>query len=430
MAIPFRKEYLERLDKREWFRMTGYEPHEGQNPLHDSRARFRVMVAGRRWGKTISAAKEAECMILTPGTRGWVVSKTYDLTMKVIREIYADLVMKSKLKPMKAQLGGPVILNFPWGSTVEGKTAEHPESLLGEGLDWLVFDECATCKQSVWEQYLRPTLTDREGWALFITTPRGYNWVYDLWKRGRDPEHPEWESFKSPSWTNPHLPKGDIEEARRTLTNAVFMQEYGADFTLASGQVYNEFDEGYHVVPADKLIIDPSWPRYRSIDFGYEHPFVCLYIAIDPEDRVIVYDEYYQQHRSMEQHSRALRTDAGTRYEWTSCDISGASQRATLLENGIPTIALQSKIVEGLELVRQSLRIRDDGKPGLYVSSQCVETIKEFNLYSYPDSGKDEPKKEHDHCMDALRYFIVNWRNPGYVRSTSETKSMKALGIE
>jgi len=413
-----------KFSKDEWFEMSGYRPHCGQSILHNSKARFRVTVAGRRWGKSLSAAKEAEAMILTPETRGWVVSKTYDLTKKVIREIHNDIVIKSKIEPIRRQMSGPILLEFPWGSSIEGKSAEHPESLLGEGLDWLIFDECAICKKRVWEQYLRPTLTDREGWALFITTPHGYNWVYDLWKRGKDPDYPEWESFKSPSWENPHLSREDIAEARRTMSEAAFLQEYGADFTLSSGQVYREFSAAIHVVAENELkrMLHPKWPKYRSIDFGYENPFVCLYIAVDPEDRVIIYDEYYKRHRTVEEHAKYLnnRSDAsgtsgssGT-YEYTTCDPSGASARATLLENGIPTVAVRSNVLQGLEAVRQLLKVRADGKPGLYISSRCVDTIKEFNLYSYPEAytvaNGEEPVKDYDHAMDAVRYFIVNWR--------------------
>ena len=83
-----------RVNKGRWFEMLGYQPHEEQNAFHCSNARFRVVVAGRRWGKSLSAAKEAETMILFPQTRGWVVSKTYDLAWKVLREIYNDLVVQ------------------------------------------------------------------------------------------------------------------------------------------------------------------------------------------------------------------------------------------------------------------------------------------------------------------------------------------------
>jgi hypothetical protein len=439
------------ISKEKWFKMSGYEPHHGQVLLHDSKARFRVVIAGRRWGKSLLAAKEAETMILKPLTRGWIVSKTYDLGEKVFREIHNTLIHQFNLQTVRKSYspkGGSMYLEFPQGSIVEVKSAEHPDSLVGEGLDWLVFDECASCKASIWEQYLRPTLSDRNGWALFISTPRGYNWLYDLWKRGNDPDHPEWKSFRFPSWDNPHLSGEDIEEAKRTMSRAAFEQEYGAAFTFSSGQVYKEFDPAIHIVPEEELNILSSaesgeWRRFRSIDFGYENPFVCLYIAVDPEDRVIIYDEYYQRHRTMERHAEFLleeeelsfrratrknsrfaeqrgRTSSVSAelrdfYEFTTCDPSAASARATLLEKGIPTISPRSNIMQGLELVRQQLKVRDDGKPGLYISSKCDNTIMEFNQYSYPETiDTEEPAKENDHAMDCLRYFLIQWHR-GYI---------------
>ena len=102
-------------------------------------------------------------------------------------------------------------------------------------------------------------------------------------------------------------------------------------------------------------------------------------------------------------------------FEYTACDPSGASARATLLENGIPTLAVRSNILQGLEAVREQLKIRSDGKPGFYISNKCLETIREFNLYSYPeDAVSEDPVKEHDHAMDAIRYFVVNWQR-GYI---------------
>lgn len=443
-----------RPDKQDVFEevceMTGYDPHPGQRLLHDSDARFRVIVAGRRWGKSLSAAKEAEVMLLTPNTRGWVVSKTYDLTRKVIREIELDLLKKQGLRPSKKQMSGPIVLEFPWGSAMEGKSAEQPDSLLGEGLDWLIFDECAKCNQSIWEQYLRPTLTDREGWALFITTPVGYNWVYDLWKRGKDEDHPDWESFKSPSWDNPHLSKEDIEEARRTLEYATFMQEYGADFTLAAGQVYQDFNEGIHVKKAREIkgMVQEGWSRYRAMDYGYDNPTVVLWITVDPMDRVIIYDEFYGNHttepdvakhlvrkgsrrnkdletlRSGEVHEQVYRNkfvplcdDKDTQYEWSVSDVSGKAQRILYAQLGIPAFGYKQDLLEGLNKVRECLKIRSDDTPGLYISDKCVHTIKEFNLYSYPERSAtniprtdEKPAKQWDHAMDALRYFVYAWK--------------------
>ncbi len=143
------------IAKDKWFAISGYKPHYGQMRLHRSNTRFRVVVAGRRWGKSISAAKEAEVMILMPRTRGWIVSKTYELGEKVFREIYNTLIRRLQFTTTRSSYSlksGSMYLEFPWGSSVEVKSADHPDSLVGEGLDWLIFDECASCKSIVWEQ--------------------------------------------------------------------------------------------------------------------------------------------------------------------------------------------------------------------------------------------------------------------------------------
>lgn len=431
-------------------KILGHVPHGTQGLLHDSKARFRVAVCGRRWGKSLSAAAEGEVMILSPGTRGWVVAPTYPLTMKVIREIDLCLERKHGIKPVKkvgGTSGGPIIREYENGSWVEGKSAAHPDSLLGEGLDWLVFDECARSRRVIWEQYLRPTLTDREGWALFITTPQGYNWVYDLWKRGRDPNYEDWESFKFKSADNPHLSRKDLAEARRTMSDVTWRQEYEADFTISAGQVYKDFSEDVHVYNEKDVVIDPNWKRYRAIDWGDVNPFVCLWIAVDPQDRIWVYDEYYRRGKSPPWLARQLVTPVKqkkyrrgeiiherdvinkrvprgdtktTKYVHTVCDVSGRSQRRTFLNNGIPTTAWKQDLLEGIGEVRKALEPREsDGKPGIMVSNRCAQLAKEFNLYSYPDleenefRGNEDPVEEYDHGLDALRYFLISWQTGG-----------------
>ncbi len=417
------------IDREKWSNVTGFKGHEGQQLLLDlddeDIYRFFVWICGRRWGKSLLAAQWAEPKILIPGSRGWVVSKTYDLSRKVIRIIVDDIVHKF-MKPGGMELdtyqkGGPILLEFPWGATVEGKSAENPESLMGEELDWVVFDEFASCKLSAWDFFLRPTLSSRMGKALFISTPKGYNWAYDLYKKGKDSDSPLWFSHQAPSWGNPYLSTEDVDEARNSQTHAAFMQEYGAQFTIYTGQVYKAFEEDVHIIPEADFILDQDWDIFRSIDFGYENPFVCLYIAVDADDRVIIYDEYVERHRTNEQHAIFLNQDERSeRYEYTTCDPSGASARATLLENGIVTLGVRSMVLPGIESIRECLAIRKDDTPGLYVTSNCVHTIKEFNLYAYPETGlmTELPRKEHDHCMDALRYFVVNWRR-GYIRQYS-----------
>lgn len=416
-----------------WYEKIGYNPTVGQkwllDRIDDPKIRFYVMVCGRRWGKSMTAARVAEPTLILPGKRVWVVAPTYDLTRKVIREIRKTIVngymRKDKMKLVTDMKTGPVILEFPWdiegvNTILEGKSATNPDSLIGEEVDLLIIDEAARMKQSHWEGALRATVSSRQGKVLFITTPQGYNWIYDLFKRGQDPEYPEWVSHKEPSCENPYLNSQDIAEAKRTLSEAAFAQEYGADFTMFYGQVYKDFDEGIHIMPYEEMdaLIQPGWRFFRSIDFGYENPFVCLYIAVDPSDRVYIYDEYYQRYRTVEFHAEQLNEQQDREYEYTVSDVSGRTERATLRENGIVTLASGQDVLAGLEVVRQHLKLRDDGKPGLYVSSRCVETIKEFNLYHYPERGDIEiPAKEHDHAMDCVRYLLMNM-SIGYTRQT------------
>ena len=123
-------------------------------------------------------------------------------------------------------------------SEVWVKSADRPESCVGEGVDVLVLEEAAKIRKIVWEQYLRPTLADRQGWALFTTTPEGYNWIYDLWQRGKSEEFKDWHSWQHPSWESPFF-KDDIEELKQTLTYETFQQEFGAQFTAFQGGCFH-----------------------------------------------------------------------------------------------------------------------------------------------------------------------------------------------
>lgn len=385
------------FDRKAW--LKEYDPHDGQWAYHSSNARFRVIVAGRRWGKSLSAAKEAEAMILTPGTRGWVVSKTYDLTEKVIREIHRDLIINLRLEDrlVKHRTAPSFYMEFDWGSVVEGKSAAHPESLLGEGLDWLIFDECAKCKSIVWEQYLRPTLTDREGWALFITTPSGYNWIYDLWKRGNAVEYSDWESFQSPSWVNPHLSKEDLKEAQETLSENIWRQEFGAEFTVQAGLIYTDYD----------VIGDEKWPAMLDeliygLDFGFNNPTALLEIGfLDNEifERELIYESYIKTPQLVE-----MMKEAGIdENDYIYADPSRPDIIEELCDAGFTVIPAYNDVAAGIGLVQSK-------RPKLHADSLNLLAEKEMYKWKENKDGKslDEPVKDWDHLMDAERYALFS----------------------
>ncbi|MCR4399113.1 MAG: terminase family protein, partial [Firmicutes bacterium] len=212
-----------------------YRPHRYQRAFHQSKARFRLFIAGRRGGKTLGAAQEAVKLALTiPGGMGWIVAPTYPMSRVAWRQF-----LKTLPKPLiRSHNKAERIVELVNGHVVECRSAHKPEDLVGEGLDWLWVDEAARVKREAWEESLRPTLTDKKGRAFFTTTPRGRNWVWELYCRGQDRLQREYENVHFPTSGNPYIDPAEIELARQTLPEMVFRQEYLAEFLDDVNQVF------------------------------------------------------------------------------------------------------------------------------------------------------------------------------------------------
>ena len=409
--------------KELWFNHCGYVPHKRQDKYHESKARFKVVDAGRRWGKSLSASKETEPILQQKDTKTWIVAPTYDLTDKVFREVWKELVIVQQF-PVRRKSQRERFNEFEWGATIEGKSADSPDSLVGEGLDKLILDEAAKIKKRIWEQYLRPTLSDREGSADFISTPEGFNWFYDLFQRGKDPDHPEWWSIQSPTWDNPFISKKDIAEAKATLTKETFDQEYGAKFTSFAGQVY-PFDRNAHV---KKLPYIKGWDTYCSIDFGYRMPSVGWYQTANVEgrDEVHLIDEISHMTDIKTQELANMILSRGYPNVTYFGDPAGGGVQA---QSGIGDIEIfknsdiyvkyktdkvSKNIPAGVDLVRSFFE-DSNGDARFFVSDKCIGHISDYEGYRYPEKKedmvlKDEPKKDgyFDHGCDETRYFFIN----------------------
>ncbi len=239
------------INKAEFFKSVNYEPHEAQLLVHNSKARFRTIVAGRRWGKSLLASRECMARLIIPNQKVWIVAPTYELTKKVFREVYWGF---HKYLPhwIKKSSEADLSLEIVNGSIVQCKSADNPVSLIGEGLNFLIIDECARIPESVWTEALRPCLTDTEGDVLLISTPQGMNWFHQMYVRGQDQNETAYESWHFPSSANPYLKKEEIEEAKRTLPERVFLQEFEAHFISDAGAVFRNVDnciKGYPEEP-------------------------------------------------------------------------------------------------------------------------------------------------------------------------------------
>jgi hypothetical protein len=224
------------MRKRELFAMLGYTPHPGQVLVHRSMAPRRVLACGVRWGKSTCAAMEAVAAVLDPraSSTGWIVAPTYDLTDRIFKRVVAILEgkLKHRVRGVYPREHRIVVTNLGGGtSELRAKSADNPVSLLGEALDFVVVDEAAHLKREVWEQALSQRLVDKKGWALLLSTPRGRDFFYSLYRRGQKGRDLSFESWRSPSSDNPHLDAVVIEREQASLPAKTFSEQYLAEFT-------------------------------------------------------------------------------------------------------------------------------------------------------------------------------------------------------
>tara|TARA_A100001388_G_scaffold265694_1_gene238112 strand:- start:9088 stop:10389 length:1302 start_codon:yes stop_codon:yes gene_type:complete len=249
--------------------------YPSQQEVHDSEARWKILCAGRRFGKSRLGVQMAMEHALN-GKRAWWVAPTFSIARVGWRDI---LNASSKLTGIKVDIKvGDMVVNFPDGGFIAVKSADNPQRLRGEGLDFLVMDEAAFVKEETWTEVLRPTLTERKGSALFISTPRGMNnWFYRLWVDSENKE--DWERFKFPTIANPRIDPEEIESAKAELGSITFAQEYEAEFVNETTQIFKADWFKYYK------------PGVRSCKIGNDeflmddmHKFATVDLAVSTKD--------------------------------------------------------------------------------------------------------------------------------------------------
>lgn len=282
--------------------------HPGQVDVDADRSRFKLIVAGRRFGKTRYATRACLRVALgdrwwkpddrSPG-RAWWVAPIY----KTTNEGWEPLVVMARQIPgSKIEIAERRII-LPNGGRVEIRSADKPESLVGAGLDLVVLDEAGTMKPQAWYESIRPTLSDRIGGAIFIGTPKGYNWLWEEWEAVD--RRSGWARFHRPSWANPLLDPAELDSAREELGSTLFAQEYGAEFVdLAGGMFQPEWirwfsiggdgDDVVYVTETGTIraadcrrvvVIDPAVSTKTTADYT-----AIMAVAISRDGRLLVLD--------------------------------------------------------------------------------------------------------------------------------------------
>ena len=260
-------------------KLPPFHPRQREIALDD--ARFKVAACGRRFGKTRLGA--ALCIMTAGGGgRAWWVAPTYPVASVGWRLIHR----------MARQVPGTVIrqgdrmVTFPNGGEIQVRSADNPDSLRGEGLDFVVMDECAFIQEDAWQEALRPALSDRKGRAMFISTPKGRNWFWRLWQKCLDDHDHEWRGWQLPTSDNPYIDRAEIESARQSLPERIFNQEYLAQFLDDAGGVFRRVTEAATAAPLDAPL--PRHTYIAGVDVADAADFTVVTI-LDATSREQVY---------------------------------------------------------------------------------------------------------------------------------------------
>jgi hypothetical protein len=280
------------LNKQKFFETIHYIPHENQQIIHDCPARFRIVAAGTKFGKSWCAAAEALSYLMYEDVRGWVVAPTFDLVDKVFREIYRYSVGYLQ-EFISEESESRKYLKFINRSEIQGKSAENLIGLAGEDLDFIIIDEASGIREEAWTFYLRERIINRVGWVFFISTPRGRGWYYQLYLRGQDPKQPDYKSFHFTSYDNKHVDRNELEAFKNEVgaDSRAFRQEVMAEFLSDSDSVFRYVREAVR-----PCLREPQAGRsyVAGIDLAKYVDYTVVTIADTRTNEVVFYDRWHK----------------------------------------------------------------------------------------------------------------------------------------
>jgi len=400
--------------------------------VHLSQARFRVLVAGRRFGKTQLAL--AELLFATwgrPGSLAWYVAPSYRQAKRI-----AWTRLKSMLPP-----AAPAAINetdlsirLPLGGEIALRGADQYDSLRGNGLDFAVLDEFASMKPEVWPEIIRPALADRRGRALFIGTPQGHDHLYDRFQFAQS--NRGWQAFHFTTLDGGNVTPEELASAARELDERLYRQEFEASFeSTAFGLAYHAFSREANVRPCEYR---PNARIIWSLDFNV-HP-MCSVIAQRDGDIVEVLEELVLEDANtplacekfwdnvrwwrtrnafgplqIEAYGDASghqRRTCGTATDW-SLIRDFFSRLAGQAVVHIKAATSNPGVRDRINLVNSRL-LSAAGERRLFIDPKCTQLIRDFERVCWQTDAQGQPTSELDksdrlrtHASDALGYYLA-----------------------
>ena len=379
---------------------------EPQSEIFTSTARFKVAACGRRFGKSFLSIFTMIDAAAIPNSRIWYVTSSYRACKSIIWE-----PLKEALWPtgwIDKVNESDLTIKLVNRSTITLRGGDQPDSLRGVSLDCLVLDEAAYVTERIWSEVLRPTLSDSGGSALFISSPSGRDWFYELWKKGQEPEREKgWQSWQYTTIQGGNVPQEEIDAAKRDLDEKTFTQEYEASFVTYFGIIYYNFHP-------QESIQDRAYQKGKTVYIGLDFNIdpMSAVIAQKDGDRLYIIDEVVIFSSNTDEMADELRS----RYPVEHCIIypdPAAVQRRTSAGGKTDISILQNYgfrvrhrpthpfVKDRINAVNSRLQSSDRNRH-LFVHSKCRNTRESLAKMSYKE-GTSVPNKNsgYDHLCFA-----------------------------
>ena len=386
------------------------------NAINSPKYRFVCAAVSRRQGKTYIANIIGQLVSLVPGSNILIMSPNYALS-QISFDLQRTLIKHFDLEVTKDNAKDKVI-EISNGSTIRMGSVNQVDSCVGRSYDLIIFDEAALADgKDAFNVALRPTLDKDNSKAIFISTPRGRNnWFAEFFDRGFDDQFSEWVSIKATYKSNPRMSENDILEARKSMSEAEFRQEYEADFNTFEGQVWSfDFEK---CVGSFQDMQTKRMDIFAGLDVGYRDPTAFCVLGYDwDEEKYYLLDEYLDAEKTTEQHAGEIqRLIDKWDIDYIFIDSAAQQTRFDFAQNyDISTINAKKSILDGIAKVEGIV-----DNDCLLIDQTCTETLAALDQYQWdpnPNLLKEKPKHNRaSHMADALRYALYSFEtsNSGF----------------
>ena len=382
-------------------------------------SRFKVIVAGRRWGKTILSLMYLLKDPFQQGERRWFITPTYKqgkmIVFPILRQMFSGFD-GAKLNETEMSV------IFDNGAELSVKGADNENALRGVELTKCVMDEMAYIKPHVWEEIVYPMLATTKGTVLFIGTPNGYDMMYDLYSRGQS--EPDWKSWQFKTIDGGFVPADEIARARRTMDGVRFRQEFEASFETSGNRAAWNFDRNLHVKKAKELATYKWWGCDHNVDY------MTAVLACQFSDGTIhYYDEIRLKNSNTEEMARKMKA-IEPKVE-TYPDPSGSARSTTSNKSDhqilrdfdfiIRAKKAHPSHIDRLNALNRKL-LDADGNVTMTIDPKCVYLIKDLEQVQRDKKGGiDKSQIELTHSLDACSYAI-SYKFPVVSKATRTMK--------